>query len=72
MSNLDIIRAWKDEDYRNSLSEAELAQLPMNPAGLIELTNEDLESVSGGAAKSIVCCGLLSIACSTKEPASDK
>jgi mersacidin/lichenicidin family type 2 lantibiotic len=38
MSNEDIIRAWKDEEYRNSLSEEHRAQLPENPAGLIVLT----------------------------------
>ena len=39
MTHLDIIRAWKDEEYRLSLSEAERALLPANPAGLIELTD---------------------------------
>ena len=48
MSNVDIIRAWKDEEYRNSLSEAERAQLPGNPAGAIELSDLDLTSVAGG------------------------
>ncbi|MCY7382914.1 MAG: mersacidin/lichenicidin family type 2 lantibiotic [Microcoleus sp. CAN_BIN18] len=48
MSNIDIIRAWKDEDYRDSLTDEEKAQLPENPAGLIELTDEDMSSVSGG------------------------
>src|SRR5919199_996646 len=41
MSHIDIIRAWKDEEYRASLSEAELAQLPENPAGLIEIADID-------------------------------
>ena len=41
MSPIDIIRAWKDEEYRATLSEGELAQLPENPAGLIELTDID-------------------------------
>ncbi len=50
MSNIDIIRAWKDEEYRNSLSEAEKAQLPENPAGVIELDDEDMSSMSGGEA----------------------
>ena len=45
---MDIIRAWKDEEYRNSLSEAERAALPANPAGLIALTDEDLGAVAGG------------------------
>jgi mersacidin/lichenicidin family type 2 lantibiotic len=49
MSNVDVIRAWKDEAYRLSLSDAERAALPANPAGLIELHEADLEAVAGGA-----------------------
>jgi mersacidin/lichenicidin family type 2 lantibiotic len=45
---MDIIRAWKDAEYRNSLSEAERAALPPHPAGLIALTDEDLGAVAGG------------------------
>jgi mersacidin/lichenicidin family type 2 lantibiotic len=33
MSKQDIIRAWKDAAYRDSLSAAERAALPDNPAG---------------------------------------
>ncbi|HKS26457.1 MAG TPA: mersacidin/lichenicidin family type 2 lantibiotic [Pyrinomonadaceae bacterium] len=48
MSNVNIVRAWKDEEYRRSLSEAERAMLPQNPAGMIELNDKDLETVAGG------------------------
>ena len=48
MSNINIIRAWKDANYRNSLSEAERAALPANPAGFIELADAALNGVSGG------------------------
>lgn len=48
MSNFDIIRAWKDEDYRATLSQEQLDSLPENPAGLIELKDEDMSSLSGG------------------------
>lgn len=48
MSKLDIIRAWKDEDYRESLSAAERSRLPQNPAGIIELTDQDMNNVEGG------------------------
>lgn len=33
MSKLDVIRAWKDEEYRAGLSKEQLALLPENPAG---------------------------------------
>ena len=56
--DIDIIRAWKDEEYRNSLSEEQRSQLPENPAGMIELSDEDMGSVVGGvAAGSKWCCG---------------
>jgi mersacidin/lichenicidin family type 2 lantibiotic len=48
MSYLEIIRAWKDEEYRLSLSEEQRAQLPENPAGLIELTDAELDAAVGG------------------------
>ena len=50
MPKIDIIRAWKDEAYRLSLTEAERAQLPEHPAGIIELRDEQMGSVLGGTA----------------------
>ena len=49
MSTLDIIRAWKDEEYRASLSEEQRTLLPEHPAGLIELTDAELDAAAGGA-----------------------
>ncbi len=46
--NLDIVRAWKDEAYRRSLSEEQRAQLPESPIGELELNDADLELVWGG------------------------
>ena len=48
MSKETIIRAWRDEEYLLSLSEELRALLPEHPAGLFELTDEDLEQVAGG------------------------
>jgi mersacidin/lichenicidin family type 2 lantibiotic len=48
MNTSTIIRAWKDEAFRQSLTEAERALLPANPAGLLELTDEELAGVAGG------------------------
>jgi mersacidin/lichenicidin family type 2 lantibiotic len=49
LSIQDIVSAWKDEDFRNSLSEEQLAQLPENPAGILELDDEEMENINGGA-----------------------
>ena len=46
--NFDIVRAWKDDEYRLSLSDEERRSLPANPVGEIELTDADLELVYGG------------------------
>jgi len=48
MTHLNIVRAWTDEKYRLSLSEAEQAQLPAHPAGLIALTEAQLGAAAGG------------------------
>ncbi len=48
MLNENIIRAWKDENFRNSLSNQERALLPGNPAGSVELSDEVLGTVAGG------------------------
>jgi mersacidin/lichenicidin family type 2 lantibiotic len=47
---MDIIRAWKDEEYRMSLTEEQRSLLPDNPAGLagMELSDDDLRNIMGG------------------------
>jgi mersacidin/lichenicidin family type 2 lantibiotic len=67
--NMDVIRAWKDEEYRNSLSAEQLAELPENPAGLIELTDADLGAIHGAAAPKFTwgddsCLGVCTANCS--------
>jgi mersacidin/lichenicidin family type 2 lantibiotic len=48
MSRHQIIRAWKDPEFRNRLSQAERELLPAHPAGLVELADADLDAVAGG------------------------
>jgi mersacidin/lichenicidin family type 2 lantibiotic len=55
MSKRNIIRAWKDSSYRNTLSEAERAALPPNPAGAIEIPDEDLGKIAAGSWRTIGC-----------------
>lgn len=50
MSNL--IRAWKDEAYRQNLSIEEQTMLPADPVGTIELTEAELEAISGTGSES--------------------
>ena len=59
MSKIDVIRAWKDELYRASLSERELAHLPDHPAGFIELEEEQLANIEGGTSMPCVVSGTI-------------
>lgn len=45
-----VVRAWKDPEFRASLSPEERSKLPENPSGrsITELDESDLEDVSGG------------------------
>ena len=62
MNKENIIRAWKDRDFRNSLTEDELNSLPSNPAGMIDISDVELEMANGGNAastehfKTLGCC----------------
>jgi len=42
----DVVRAWKDETYRQTLSDEQLEMLPANPAG--ELNDAEMVAVNGG------------------------
>lgn len=64
MSKLDIIRAWKDEDYREGLSAAERSRLPLNPAGIIELSDQEMRDAEGGTLTfDPIMCGSLITVC---------
>lgn len=52
MTTEDIIRAWKDADFRSCLSAEERAYLPEHPAGDSELVDAELEQVAGGMRRS--------------------
>jgi mersacidin/lichenicidin family type 2 lantibiotic len=51
----EIIRAWKDKNFRDSLSDEQRKQLPANPAGLVEIDDDQLVQVAGGGIKSHYC-----------------
>jgi mersacidin/lichenicidin family type 2 lantibiotic len=48
MKKVDVVRAWRDEEYRNSLTDEQRACLPENPAGLAVVSDETLRSITGG------------------------
>jgi mersacidin/lichenicidin family type 2 lantibiotic len=69
MSHRDIIRAWKDAEFRSSLSEAERAMLPSHPAGSIELGDPSLDrtaaKASGLRVKSTLKAGSMCPTCNS-------
>ncbi|MEM9554232.1 MAG: mersacidin/lichenicidin family type 2 lantibiotic [Acidobacteriota bacterium] len=48
MKKIDTARALRDPEYRASLSAAELAALPAHPAGLSMVSDDALQTVTGG------------------------
>lgn len=50
-----ILRAWRDPEYYNSLSEEERAALPVSPASIITLDDEALASITGGVGNQATC-----------------
>jgi mersacidin/lichenicidin family type 2 lantibiotic len=57
----EIVGSWKNEDYRLSLSVDEQALLPENPAGLIELSDQELLGIDGGTSTLSIATVILSI-----------
>lgn len=54
-----IIRAWRDEDYLQSLSEEERQDLPASPVGMVDLDDSELHGVAGGVTVSGAPCTTL-------------
>lgn len=65
MSTLDIVRAWKDDEYCESLSDTQRASLPQNPAGVIELTDAQLSAAGGGAEEDTIILSITLPICPT-------
>ncbi len=66
LTRTDIARAWKDESFRAGLTDAQRAALPENPAGLIELSDAELDGVAGGRPKTTFfggSCELWTLGC---------
>lgn len=54
---IDIARAWKDSEYRKSLTPEQLASLPPNPVEAGEMADGDLDGVSGGRMNTVTLGG---------------
>ena len=46
--NIDVARAWRDEDYYLSLTEEERTSLGAHPAGAKTVADDALSSITGG------------------------
>ena len=55
MSKSNVVRAWKDEKFRKSLSAEEQALLPASPVGRVELTDSQLVDSGAGVPVSYFC-----------------
>jgi mersacidin/lichenicidin family type 2 lantibiotic len=47
--NANVIRAWKDADYRRSLTAEQLARVPAHPAGAIEIRVREVQELLHGS-----------------------
>lgn len=47
MDREHIIRAWKDEEYRDALGESGGMPVPEHPAGIIEIPDSRMDEVPG-------------------------
>jgi mersacidin/lichenicidin family type 2 lantibiotic len=57
MNKNDVIRAWKDPFYRASLPEEAQAALPQHPAGVADLTDDQIRTLglAGGTTTAPNC-----------------
>jgi len=49
-----VLRAWKDEPFRNGLTEEQRAAIPPKPENFEQLTDDQLENAAGGATPLLV------------------
>ena len=47
MSKIEMVRAWKNKSYRSSLAAEDRTRLPDNPAGVVELSADELDGNTG-------------------------
>lgn len=57
MKKVNVVRAWRDREYRESLSSEARAALPENPAGIVSVDDDALRSIAGGCGGTNCSCG---------------
>ncbi len=55
MNNHDILRAWRDGEFLDRLTEEQRAALPTNPADLPQIDDDVLRSVTGSCGCPTFC-----------------
>jgi mersacidin/lichenicidin family type 2 lantibiotic len=55
MTANEIVRSWKEEDCLFDSRSGDMVFMPSNPAGLIELNDEELLGIGGGTQTSEPC-----------------
>ena len=63
MSTKHIIRAWRDEEYREALDAEQRELLPESPIGAIELSDHELAEAEGGFNTWTITLTVTSIVC---------
>lgn len=58
MKRVDVVRAWKDREYRATLTAEELATVPERPIDEYDIDRALLESVTGGMPSSGWVCSI--------------
>jgi mersacidin/lichenicidin family type 2 lantibiotic len=56
MNKADIVRAWKDPLYRATLSPEQLATLPNHPAGVVEISDDQIRAAGGTLITTAMTC----------------
>lgn len=66
--NVNIVRAWKDAEYRKTLNATELSLVPENPVGAVDISEEEAADIMGMTSNcggSNTCCENLSVCINT-------
>ena len=55
MPTLEIVKAWKDQEYRDTLTAEQRDAVPEHPPGVIESTESDLKEENSFAPQPVAC-----------------